>query len=108
MNAHPHLDCSGNIAIIHNGIIENHTELQESSSRGSQVHFGDRLRGPRSPDRRGTRPGLELIEAVRQSLHTVRGAFALAAMDCNEPDVIVARDGFPLVVGTARGDLSRE
>src|ERR1700684_4114267 len=29
MNAHPHLDCSGNIAIIHNGIIENHTELQE-------------------------------------------------------------------------------
>ena len=29
MNAHPHLDCSGNIAIIHNGIIENHAELQE-------------------------------------------------------------------------------
>ena len=41
---------------------------------------------------------------MRQSLHTVRGAFALAAMDCNEPDVIVAaRRISPLVVGTAPG-----
>ena len=105
VNAHPHLDCSGNIAIIHNGIIENHTELQEQlESRGhvftsvtdSEVlaHLIEEFRAS----------GLELIEAVRQSLLTVRGAFALAAMDCNEPDVIVAaRRISPLVVGTAPG-----
>ncbi|MGA2432241.1 MAG: glutamine--fructose-6-phosphate transaminase (isomerizing) [Acidimicrobiales bacterium] len=104
-NAHPHLDCSGDIAIIHNGIIENHTELQEQlESRGhvftsvtdSEVlaHLIEEFRAS----------GLELIEAVRQSLHAVRGAFALAAMDCTEPDVIVAaRRISPLVVGTAPG-----
>ena len=105
LNAHPHLDCSGNIAIIHNGIIENHTELQEDlQSRGhvftsvtdSEVlaHLIEESRSQ----------GLELMEAVRQSLLVVRGAFALAAMDANEPNVIVAaRRISPLVVGTAPG-----
>ena len=104
-NAHPHLDCSGNIAIIHNGIIENHTELQEQlEARGhlftsvtdSEVlaHLIEEWRGQ----------GLELLDAVRQSLLVVRGAFAVAAMDANEPDVIVAaRRISPLVVGTAPG-----
>ena len=105
INAHPHLDCSGNIAIIHNGIIENHTELQEQlESRGhhftsvtdSEVlaHLIEELRSR----------GVELMDAVRQSLLVVRGAFAVAAMDATEPDVIVAaRRISPLVVGTAPG-----
>ena len=51
-NAHPHLDCTGNIAIIHNGIIENHTETPGAArGEGPRVHVGDRLRGPRAPDR---------------------------------------------------------
>ena len=81
MNAHPHLDCSGNVAIIHNGIIENHAELQEeleqrghlfSSVTDSEVlaHLIEESRAE----------GLELLEAVRQSLLVVRGAFAVAAM----------------------------
>ncbi|HWD96906.1 MAG TPA: glutamine--fructose-6-phosphate transaminase (isomerizing) [Acidimicrobiales bacterium] len=105
MNAHPHLDCSGNIAIIHNGIIENHAELQEaleqrghlfSSVTDSEVlaHLIEESRAE----------GLELLEAVRQSLLVVRGAFAVAAMDATEPDVIVAaRRISPLIVGTASG-----
>lgn len=105
VNAHPHLDCSGNIAIIHNGIIENHAELQEElEARGhiftsvtdSEVlaHLIEEARAS----------GLELIEAMRHSLLAVRGAFALAVMDANEPDVIVAaRRISPLVVGTAPG-----
>src|SRR5487761_1941326 len=100
INAHPHLDCTGN-----NGIIENHTEIQEqleakghvfTSVTDSEVlaHLIEEFRAQ----------GLELIEAVRQSLLTVRGAFALAAMDATEPDVIVAaRRISPLVVGTAPG-----
>jgi glutamine---fructose-6-phosphate transaminase (isomerizing) len=105
MNAHPHLDCSGNIAIIHNGIIENHTELQEqlearghlfSSLTDSEVlaHLIEESRAK----------GLELMEAVRASLQVVRGAFAVAAMDATEADVIVAaRRISPLIVGTAPG-----
>ncbi|MCU1363749.1 MAG: glucosamine/fructose-6-phosphate aminotransferase, isomerizing [Acidimicrobiaceae bacterium] len=105
INAHPHLDCSGNIAIIHNGIIENHTELQEQlESRGhlfnsltdSEVlaHLIEESRAK----------GLELMEAVRESLLLVRGAFAVAAMDATEADVIVAaRRISPLIVGTAPG-----
>jgi glutamine---fructose-6-phosphate transaminase (isomerizing) len=104
-NAHPHLDCSGNIAIIHNGIIENHTEIQEtlegrghifSSVTDSEVlaHLIEESRAE----------GFELLEAVRQSLLVVRGAFAVAAMDATEPDVIVAaRRISPLIVGTAEG-----
>ncbi|MDE3223687.1 MAG: glutamine--fructose-6-phosphate transaminase (isomerizing), partial [Acidobacteriota bacterium] len=105
VNAHPHLDCSGHVAIIHNGIIENHSEIRaELEARGhvfssrtdSEVlaHLVEEARGR----------GLELMEAVRVSLLVVRGAFAVAAMDATEPDVIVAaRRISPLVVGTAPG-----
>jgi len=105
VNAHPHLDCSGHVAIIHNGIIENHTELREELIRGGHVftsvtdsevvaHMVEDLRGK----------GLDLLDAVRHSLLRVRGAFAIAVMDATEPDVIVAaRRISPLVVGTAPG-----
>ncbi|MGH3732247.1 MAG: glutamine--fructose-6-phosphate transaminase (isomerizing) [Acidimicrobiales bacterium] len=105
VNAHPHLDCSGNIAIIHNGIIENHTELQEAlESRGHLFSsFTDSEVLAHLIEEQRVK-GLELIDAVRQSLLVVRGAFAVAAMDANEPDVIVAaRRISPLIVGTAPG-----
>ncbi len=104
-NAHPHLDCSGNVAIIHNGIIENHRDLHDeleakghhfTSSTDSEVlaHLIEEWRAQ----------GLELLESVRQSLLVVRGAFALAVVDAQEPDVIVAaRRISPLVVGTTPG-----
>src|SRR5487761_784917 len=105
INAHPHLDCSGNIAIIHNGNIENHTELKEQlearghlfTSRTDSEVLAHLIEESRAR-------GAELIEAVRESLLVVRGAFAIAAMDATEPDVIVAaRRISPLVVGTAPG-----
>ena len=104
-NAHPHLDCSGHVAVIHNGIIENHTELREelrerghtfTSVTDTEVvaHLVEELRGE----------GLELLTAVRHALGRVRGAFAIAVMDASEPDVIVAaRRISPLVVGTSSG-----
>jgi glucosamine--fructose-6-phosphate aminotransferase (isomerizing) len=104
-NAHPHLDCSGHVAIIHNGIIENHTELREELRERGHVftsvtdtevvaHLVEELRGG----------GLDLLDAVRHALLRVRGAFAIAVMDATEPDVIVAaRRISPLVVGTSPG-----
>lgn len=104
-NAHPHLDCSGHVALIHNGIIENHVALREellerghvfTSVTDSEVvaHLVEELRAA----------GHDLMEALRLALGHVRGAFAIAVMDANEPDVIVAaRRISPLVVGTAAG-----
>ena len=104
-NAHPHLDCTGHVAIIHNGIIENHAELRAgleerghafSSRTDSEVlaHLIEEAR----------RAGADLVEAMRRSLTSVRGAFAVAAVDATEPDVIVAaRRVSPLIVGTAPG-----
>jgi len=105
VNAHPHLDCSGNIAIIHNGIIENHTEIQEQlEARGHVFTSVTDSEVLAHLVEEGRAKGLELMEAVRQSLLLVRGAFALAAVDASEPDVIVAaRRISPLVVGTAKG-----
>ena len=99
VNAHPHLDCSGNIAIIHNGIIENHTELQEKLVAKGHVFTSvtdSEVLAHLIEEQRSS--GLDLLDAVRTSLMLVRGAFALAAMDANEPDVIVA----------ARRDLHRQ
>ena len=105
MNAHPHLDCSGRIAIIHNGIIENHLALKEElTARGhvftsvtdSEVlaHQIEELRGH----------GHDLLNAVRLSLANVRGAFSLAVVDANEPNTIVAaRRVSPLIVAVAPG-----
>ena len=104
-NAHPHVDCAGNIALIHNGIIENHAELSlDLRSRGHVftsatdtevlAHRIEELR----------RDGRDLLESVRATLHEVRGAFALAVMDAHEPDVIIAaRRISPLIVGTSDG-----
>lgn len=104
-NAHPHMDCAETIALIHNGIIENHAELgKELRDRGHVftsatdtevlAHRIEELR----------RDGMDLEAAVRATLLEVRGAFALAVMDANEPDVIVAaRRISPLIVGTAPG-----
>jgi glutamine---fructose-6-phosphate transaminase (isomerizing) len=105
MNAHPHLDCTGRVAIIHNGIVENHrplrAELEARGHRFTSVTDSEVLAHLIEESRA---EGLDLLDAVRASLLVVRGAFSLAAVDSSEPDVIVAaRRISPLVVGTAPG-----
>ena len=105
-NAHPHADCSATIALIHNGIIENHAELREELlARGH--HFASatdtEVLAHRLEEFRAQ--GLDLAESLRSTLREVRGAFAVAVVDANEPDVIVAaRRVSPLIVGTADGE----
>jgi glucosamine--fructose-6-phosphate aminotransferase (isomerizing) len=104
-NAHPHLDCAGDIALIHNGIIENHHELAEGLRARGHVFTSEtdtEVLSHRIEEHR--RAGLSLTEAVRTTLGEVRGAFALAVVDVHEPDTIVAaRRVSPLIVGTAAG-----
>lgn len=100
-NAHPHLDCTGRVAIVHNGIIENHRELAEAlvanghtlvSATDTEVvaHLVEaELAG-----------GSGLKEAVRRSMAILRGDFAIAVVALAEPDtIVVARRTSPLVIG---------
>jgi glucosamine--fructose-6-phosphate aminotransferase (isomerizing) len=104
-NAHPH--ASGDqLALVHNGIIENHEqlrlELQQSGCQFSSdtdtevmVHLIAQLMGT----------GMDLFSAVRKAVGRLRGAFAIAVVSAAEPGVIVgARRGSPLVLGVGDGE----
>jgi len=104
-NAHPHLDCSGRIAVIHNGIIENYAPL-----RAALI-----ARGHRFASDTDTEVVAHLIEehyhgdlaaAVRSVLTQVHGAYALGVLSADSPEEIVfARNGAsPLVVGLGHGE----
>ena len=104
LNAHPHQDCTGEITVIHNGIIENFREL-----RG-----GLEARGHRLASETDTEALAHLVEeayqgdladAVRATLRQVQGAYAIAVMHRAEGDRLVgARKDVPLVVGLAEGE----
>ena len=104
-NAHPHLDCSGELALVHNGIIENHAELAAGLvARGhTLVSVTDTEVLAHLIEELLVETG-SLVEAVRQALGLVRGAFAIGVMSTREPDVIVAaRRISPLIVGRHDG-----
>jgi len=102
-NAHPHR--VGNIVVVHNGIIENYTQLKKelisegchfSSETDTEViaHLIDRQ----------VKKGLTLVQAVQESVREIRGAYAIAVFRQEEPEILVgARNGCPLVAGLSQG-----
>jgi glutamine---fructose-6-phosphate transaminase (isomerizing) len=104
-NAHPHLDCTGRLAVIHNGIIENHAAL-----RAQLVAGGHTMRSATDTEvvahliEDHMARGLALADATRAALGAVRGAFSIAAVHADEPDTMVAaRRSTPLVLGLRDG-----
>jgi len=103
-NAHPHV--AGDVAVVHNGIIENHLELKRrlegegtrfSSDTDTEIvaHLVHRAR-QRCPT---------LFDAVREALREVRGAYALAVICRHEPgQIVVAKSASPLVIGLGDGE----
>ncbi|MFF1412736.1 glutamine--fructose-6-phosphate transaminase (isomerizing) [Streptomyces sp. NPDC058289] len=107
VNAHPHLDNSGRVAVVHNGIIENFAALRaELAERGHRLEsetdtevvahlLAERFEGA----------GGDLTEAMRQVCRQLDGAFTLVAVHADQPDVVVgARRNSPLVVGVGEGE----
>ncbi len=104
-NAHPHTDCSGRIAVVHNGIIENFLSLKEklvseghnfASETDSEVicHLIEKYYGG------------DLEEAVRKALALIKGTYGIVCMHAAQPDLLVgARHGSPLVVGIGDGEM---
>ncbi len=102
VNAHPHYSESKNLAIIHNGIIENYGSLREelinrdhhfTSETDTEVliHLIEDIQHSE---------GVDLLEAVRISLNQVIGAYAIVVIDKNNPDTLIAaKKGSPMVIG---------
>ena len=107
-NAHPHFSSSENLALIHNGIIENYATLKEKLQKKGFIFKS-------STDTEvlvqlieffQLSNHLDLLTAVQLALHEVIGAYAIAVLDKNNPDeIIAARKSSPLVVGIGKDEF---
>jgi glucosamine--fructose-6-phosphate aminotransferase (isomerizing) len=109
-NAHPHRDCTGQVVVVHNGIIENYLELKEQLQREGHkfVTETDTEIVAHLVEKNLQAPGggkVPLEEAVRKSLKQLRGIYALVFLSTSDPNKIVAaRLGPPAVIGLGDGE----
>lgn len=108
VNSHPHLSNSGNLAIIHNGIIENYEPLKKELTKRGYVFHSDTdtevlinlIEDVQKKEK------IKLGKAVQIALNQVVGAYAIAVFDKNKPDeIVVARLGSPLAIGIGDGEF---
>jgi glucosamine--fructose-6-phosphate aminotransferase (isomerizing) len=102
-NAHPHIDCAGQVAVVHNGVIENFEELRRELEELGHV-FRSKTDSEVIPHliEEKLKEGLTLSEAVREALNRLEGSYAIAVVSVEEPNkIFCARKESPLVVGVA-------
>ncbi len=107
VNSHPHLSNSGDLAIIHNGIIENYAPLKEELLKRGYVFHSDTDSEVlvNLIEEIQIKENLKLGKAVQVALNQVVGAYAIAVFDKKNPDEIVAaRLGSPLAIGVGEGE----
>jgi glucosamine--fructose-6-phosphate aminotransferase (isomerizing) len=105
VNAHPHQDCDGKIALVHNGIIENHDGIKEELIRAGHEFKSqtDTEVAAHLIESIIERDGCSLFEAVRRSTSVLEGAYALVVISADEPDrIIVARQESPVIIGVSK------
>ena len=106
LNAHPHTDTFGRLALVHNGIIENYAVLKaalQAEGRAFTTETDTEVLAQLIEKYRER--GLKLEQAVVKALADVEGTYGIAVMCADEPDTIVgARKGSPLVVGVGEGE----
>ncbi|WP_406399117.1 glutamine--fructose-6-phosphate transaminase (isomerizing) [Streptomyces uncialis] len=105
-NAHPHLDNTGRVAVVHNGIIENFAALRtELAARGHTLGSETDTEVVAHLLAEAYAAGADLGEALRRVCRRLEGAFTLVAVHADEPDLVVgARRNSPLVVGVGEGE----
>ncbi|MEZ5324294.1 MAG: glutamine--fructose-6-phosphate transaminase (isomerizing) [Verrucomicrobiales bacterium] len=111
-NAHPHTDHSGNIALVHNGVIENYQSLRDVLEAQDHVFHSDtdsevlaHLIGYEYYKKTEPDTQERLLDAVRAALRWVKGTYGVAVLHAELPNVMIgARLGSPLVVGLGKGE----
>jgi glucosamine--fructose-6-phosphate aminotransferase (isomerizing) len=105
VNSHPHVDCTGEIVVIHNGIIENFMELRSELQSLDHIFVSktDTEVIPHLIEQTlKQNPGLPFVNAVQESVKRLEGSYALAVISTKEPDkIICARNESPLVLGVS-------
>ncbi|MEM3014254.1 MAG: glutamine--fructose-6-phosphate transaminase (isomerizing) [Candidatus Bathyarchaeia archaeon] len=103
VNAHPHTDCTNRIAVVHNGIVENFLEIRKELEA-----LGHEFRSKTDTEviphliEENMKKGMNLIEAVHETLKTIRGSYAIAVLSVFEPNTIIcARNESPLIIGVS-------
>ncbi len=107
VNAHPHTDCNNQIAVVHNGIIENFTELKNELEEAGHV-FKSKTDTEVIPHliEDNLKKGLSFVDAVREAVKRLDGSYAMCAISTVEPDkVVCARKESPLVLGVGDDSL---
>jgi glutamine---fructose-6-phosphate transaminase (isomerizing) len=107
-NAHPHTDCSGRLAIVHNGIVENYLHLKgELEAEGHGFVSETDTEVVAHLVEREIAEGHDLAEAVRRIVATIGGAYALCVLSADDPGRIVAakRGGGAVVIGQGEGEV---
>src|SRR5438067_11881694 len=108
INAHPHTDCGGTLALIHNGIIENAGVLRTALTKRGHVFRSEtdtEVLAHLIEEWLAQQPGGALVEAVAGPLHPVEGTYGIAVVATRAPDTIVAaRPGSPPLVAIGPGD----
>jgi glucosamine--fructose-6-phosphate aminotransferase (isomerizing) len=103
VNAHPHVDCSGQMAVVHNGIIENFTELRlELENRGHifKSKTDTEVIAHLIEENLKANPSLSLADAILEAARRLEGSYAIAVISVREPNkIICARHESPLVIG---------
>ena len=104
-NAHPHRSETGRFVLVHNGVIENYLEIKEEYLAGhnfkgqTDTEIAVHLIGKFAEE-----DGLSVLEAFKKALHIIRGSYAFALIDSENPDVIyVAKNKSPLLIGLGDG-----
>ena len=109
VNAHPHLSGDGELALIHNGIIENYHALKETLTGRGHTFYSDtdtEVLVHLIEEIMKSSEGLDLFEATRVALNEVVGAYAIAVVDTRRPnELVLARKSSPLVIGIGDGEF---
>jgi glucosamine--fructose-6-phosphate aminotransferase (isomerizing) len=104
-NAHPHLSSDGQVAVVHNGVIENYASLKRQLQAEGIRFQSDTDTEVIAQLIAHHLQGGDLVEAVRKALDQLKGTYGLAVLSPRNPDVLVgARLGSPLVVGIGQGE----
>jgi glutamine---fructose-6-phosphate transaminase (isomerizing) len=107
VNAHPHTDAEGRIAVVHNGIIENAEQLRDAlTGRGVKLASDTDTEALAHMIAAEATEGTSLEDAVRRTLRHVDGTYGLVVLDTQNPnELVVARNGSPIVLGIGESEM---